>query len=84
MTTTISIPIKALAIEADTGSGVAPEAGDAVTLQVMGKVTSVDGDNAVVSLESANGEPLGSGQEAEAATDENEAAEFERMAQEEG
>lgn len=51
---TTQVPVSAL--EED---GVPPEEGDSVSFSVEGKVQSVDGNTATVSIDSINGEPLG-------------------------
>lgn len=51
---TTTVPVNALAED-----GVPPEEGDSVSFSVQGKVQSVSGGNATVSIDSINGEPVG-------------------------
>lgn len=64
---TTQVPINALAED-----GVPPEEGDSVSFSVEGKVQSVSGDTATVSIDSINGEPVG---EESSESSEDEAAE---------
>jgi hypothetical protein len=50
---TTNVPVNALAED-----GVPPEEGDSVSFSVEGKVKSVSGDTATVSIDSINGEPV--------------------------
>lgn len=51
---TCEVPVNALAED-----GVPPEEGDTVQYSVSGKVQSVSGNNATVSIDTINGEPVG-------------------------
>lgn len=65
----ITVPIASLSVsesDSDSGqdsqaSGVAPQEGDTVEFTVSGKVTSIDGENAQVTPDSVNGQPVGNG-----------------------
>lgn len=64
---TTQVPVNALAED-----GVPPEEGDSVSFSVEGKVQSVSGNMATVSIDSINGEPVG---EESSESSEEEAAE---------
>ena len=52
------VPVAALQQPDDTEALVTPEVGDVVSYTVEGRVTRIEGDAAVVTVESANGKPL--------------------------
>jgi hypothetical protein len=64
---TATIPIDMLSQD-----GVPPEQGDQVSFSVDATVKSVSGDNAVVSIQAVNGEPVNGGGDDSGAEDEDE------------
>ena len=56
--TTVTVPLSALASPGEDEQMQTPAVGDLVQFQYEGKIASVQGDNAVVALESVNGKPL--------------------------
>lgn len=52
------VPVAALQQPDDQEQLVTPEVGDVVSYTVEGRVTRIEGDAAVVTVESANGKPL--------------------------
>jgi hypothetical protein len=53
----VTIPLLTLATN-DGTSAVSPAVGDSVEIQASGTVKSIEGDNAKISIESINGNPL--------------------------
>ena len=61
MNTELCVKAGSLAMDAeDGGPGATPAVGDSVEFTATGKVSRVEGDNAYVSVESVNGEPVAS------------------------
>ncbi len=58
------VPVAALQQPDDTEALVTPEVGDLVSYTVEGRVTRLDGDAAVVTVESVNGQPTAAPAEA--------------------
>ena len=55
---TVRVPLKSLAMPGEDEHMNNPEIGDTVDLHAQGKMASIEGDMAVVSLETVNGDPL--------------------------
>lgn len=60
------VPVAALQQPDDTEQLVTPEVGDLVTYTVEGRISRIEGESAVVTVESANGKPIQSEAPAEA------------------
>ena len=55
----ICVPVAAVALAGDNGEGaVNPAPGDPVEFQAAGTVTRIEGGNAYVTLDTANGQPV--------------------------
>ena len=55
---TIYVPIKSLAMPGEDDQMANPEIGDTVEFHGQGKVSSIEGETACVSLETVNGDPV--------------------------
>lgn len=55
----LCVPVSAISLAGEDNSDVAPEAGDQVSVTVEGKVSRIEGGQAYVTPETANGEPMG-------------------------
>jgi hypothetical protein len=76
----IRVPLKSLAMPGEDDHMNNPEIGDTVEFHGQGKVSGIEGDNALVSLDTVNGDPVTA--EAAAVNDTPEADEFEQLRQE--
>ena len=54
----VCVPLKSLAMPGQDDQMNNPEMGDTVEFHAQGKVARIEGDNAYVSLETVNGEPV--------------------------
>jgi hypothetical protein len=54
----LRVPLKSLAMPGDDDKLNNPEMGDTVEFHAQGKVATIDGDNAVVSIDTINGAPV--------------------------
>lgn len=54
----ISVPLKSLAMPGEDEQMNTPGMGDVVEFHAQGKVASIQGDNAMVALETVNGDPV--------------------------
>ena len=77
---TIYVPLKSLALPGEDDQMANPEIGDTVEFHGQGKVSSIEGETACVSLETVNGDPVT--QEASAVNDTEGADEFAQLRQE--
>jgi len=54
----VCVPVKALAMPGEDEKLINPEVGDPVEFHVGGKVSRIEGENAYVSLQTVNGDPV--------------------------
>jgi hypothetical protein len=54
----IKIPLSALGMPDESGEMIMPEAGDTVSVTIDGKLGKITGQNATVTVEMVNGQPL--------------------------
>jgi len=84
----LCVPTQALAMPDEQDQLATPEPGDVVTLQVEGKVSRVEGDNAYVTPSSVNGQPIGEKKPAEPVApeqqDQADYSQLQDMAQQQG